>query len=270
MSDWDDFEEGGEIAKKPCEKVNRKVTPVFFLIDTSGSMSGTKIDTVNNTMEEIMRDLSDLDSADFNLKYAVLSFEANCIWETGDNGLIDCDGEWQRLETGSLTYFNTACRMLNEKLSGHGFFKFAAGNTITPPVIILLTDGYANDGNENGLDGIAVLKKNKYFQGSFKVALAIGDDANQQLCSNFTGDKETVWTAYDQRTLKKMMEAIIKASITVSSGGSSDVHGTAENPDKIKADAEKLKTGIESEIAGDSDLMKSANCPANETWDEDK
>jgi len=156
MADWDETIEGGmiESPEQRTEEINRKVTPVFFLIDVSGSMSGKKIDIVNNSMEAIMRDLSDMDSADFDLRFAVLSFETNCVWVTGDK-LQPCDGEWDALETGSLTYFNTACRELKEKLSGrHGFFNFATGKTITPPVIILLTDGYANDGDADGKDGI--------------------------------------------------------------------------------------------------------------------
>ena len=201
-------EEGGMIGseKQRTEEVNRKVTPVFFLIDVSESMSGKKIDIVNNSMETIMRDLSNMNSADFDLRFAVLSFETNCVWETGDS-LIKCTGVWQPLKTSSgVADFNVAYRELNEKLSGkHGFFNFATGKTITPPIIVLLTDGFANDGDSDGKDGIEELKKNKYFNGSYELAIAIGDDANQQLCINFTGDKELVFANYNKKAFENVV-----------------------------------------------------------------
>jgi len=272
MADWDETIEGGmiESPEQRTEEINRKVTPVFFLIDVSGSMSGKKIDIVNNSMEAIMRDLSDMDSADFDLRFAVLSFETNCVWVTGDK-LQPCDGEWDALETGSLTYFNTACRELKEKLSGrHGFFNFATGKTITPPVIILLTDGYANDGDADGKDGIADLKQNKYFKGSYKLAIAIGDDANQNLCINFTGDKELVFTAYNEKALRGLLNAVIKGSIVVSSSGTSNPNaetgGTTE-PDKFEPDKDILKQTLGAEIKSNPDLEESVNVAANEDWD---
>jgi len=129
-----------------------------------------------------------MDSADFDLRFAVLSFETNCVWETGDE-LQPCDGEWNSLETGALTYFNTACRELKDKLSSeHGFFVSQKVRRSTRSMIILLTDGYANDGDIDGKDGIAELKQNKYYRGSYKLAIAIGDDASLDLCYNFTED----------------------------------------------------------------------------------
>lgn len=67
MANWDNYEE-----------VNHKVMPVIFLIDVSENMEGKKIDVVNNTMESIVRELSEKDIADFNLRFAVLSLETNC------------------------------------------------------------------------------------------------------------------------------------------------------------------------------------------------
>jgi len=273
MPDWDNEFEGGMIdsPEQKTEEINRKITPVFFLIDVSGSMRGKKIDIVNNSMEQIMRDLAEMDSADFDLRFAVLSFETNCVWETGDE-LQPCDGEWNPLETGSLTYFNTACRDLKDKLSGkHGFFRFATGKTITPPVIILLTDGYANDGDVDGKDGIAELKQNKYFKGSYKLAIAIGDEANQNLCVNFTGDDELVFTAYNEKALSGLLNAVIKGSIVVSSSGSSnpglDNNGEAKKPDKFEPDKDILKQTLNAEMKSNPDLEESVNIASNEDWD---
>ena len=254
-NDLDEIKEGGMIEDDPMEPINRKVTPIFFLIDVSGSMTGRKIDIVNQSMEQIMHDLADMNnSADFDLRFAVLSFGTNCIWETGDS-LQQCTGDWNHLGADGLTYFNTACRELREKLSSkHGFFNFATGKTITPPVIILLTDGYANE--------------NKYFKGSFKLAIAIGDDANQTLCKNFTGDNELVFTAYTSKALQGLLNAVIKGSVVVSSSGTSNPNPDGnQEPDMFEPNKEYLKDVLTSEIDSNPDLDESVNSADNIIWD---
>ncbi len=255
--------------------INRKITPIFFIIDTSTSMQGSKIDTVNNTMRSIMADLAkENESPDYELRMAVLSFDTGVKWETGANGMVECSGLWDPLEANGLTYFNTACKELKDKMSGKKFFNFATGKTITPPVLILLTDGYANDGNQNGEDGINVLKTNKYFIGSYKLAIAIGQDASHKLCENFTGDKELVYTAYNSKTLSKILEVIIKTSIGVSSAGTSSlsVHTDAENdivlnePDPIAPDTSRLMKDI---MDNAGEFMRNTPMPSGSIWDDD-
>lgn len=77
----------------------------------------------------------------------------------------------------------------------------------------MLNAGYATDGNPDGEDGIKELKKNKYFKEAYK--LAIGDNANQQLCTNFTGDKELVYTAYNEKAFMSLIYGAFKDSIFV-------------------------------------------------------
>lgn len=238
MADWDNYEEGGMIGSEEqrTEEVNRKVIPVFFLIDVSESMSCKKIDILNNSMEAIMHDLSNMNNADVDIKYGVLTFGKECNWITA-NELKVWNDIWSDLQADDgkeYTCFNTACIELNKKLSldGNAFLNFATEKTTTPPVIILFTDGYASDGDPDGKDGIEELKKNKYFKGSYKLAIAIGDDANQQLCENFTGQKEFVFTAYNEKALRNMIDTVIKDSIVVSSSGTSDSNN-GELKDKI-------------------------------------
>lgn len=272
MNDWDTFDDGGMIDLNKTEAINRKVTPVFFIIDVSGSMSGKKIDIVNNTMESIMKDLSDMnDSPDFDIRFAVLSFGSSCTWETG-SALQPCTGDWSPLTADGLTYFNTACRELKDKLSSkHGFFNFATGKTITPPVLILLTDGYANDGNQDGLDGVKELRENKYFKGSFKLAIAIessGDDANKELCKNFTGDSELVFVAYNSKALKALLNAVIKGSVIVSSSGASNPNADGNKyPDPFEPNKENLIDILKGEMKGNPDLDESVNTVDNINWD---
>ncbi|MBR1592029.1 MAG: VWA domain-containing protein [Ruminococcus sp.] len=246
-----------------------KITPVFFMIDISQSMAGNKIGIVNSTMEEIVRELHDYNSSDSEIRFAILSFGTNCTWETGDEGLIPCEGFWNDLSVDGLTYFNTACRTLKEKLSGtNGFFKFAAGRTITPPVIILLTDGYANDANfnSNGDEGIAELNKNKYFRGAYRIAIAVGDGANQTLCENFTGDKELVYTTHNTAALRKILNIVVKNSVTVSSSGVSQLNSADVKIDEVAPSTVVLKKQLQNEVKADKKISDDFNV-VDDDWD---
>ena len=123
-----------------------------------------------------------------------------------------------------------------------------------------MTDGYANDGDRDGREGINKLKENKYFRGSYKIAIAIGNGANQKLCENFTGDKELVFTAYNANALKIMIDAVVKGSVTVSSAG---VAGTPD-PDPVVPDSGALIRTVQNDIMG---LNLEDNNNEDESWD---
>ena len=245
------LEMGGMIDNMPMEEVTgRKITPVIFMIDVSGSMSGSKIDTVNHAMKDIMHDLAQFSNSDAEVRYAVMSFTDSCKWETGEEGLITCDGLWRDLRTYGGTAFNQACIVLKDRMSGKkqdGLFKFASGKTITPPVIILLTDGYPTDGDENGMTGIYELRTNKYFKGSYKIAIAIGNGANLTLCRNFTEDEELVYTVYNSKVLEAVLKAVVKNSVSVSSSGASDI-ATVQNPNEFSVNTKPLSEAIKNEV----------------------
>ena len=58
--------------------VSRKSLVIFFLIDTSGSMKGTKMGELNTAMEELMPEIRSIGEADTDIKIAVLTFSTGC------------------------------------------------------------------------------------------------------------------------------------------------------------------------------------------------
>ena len=67
-----------------AESIPKRVMPIFFLIDTSGSMEGKKIGAVNSAIEELIPDLRHLSEsqADSEIKLSVLKFSTGCEWVT--------------------------------------------------------------------------------------------------------------------------------------------------------------------------------------------
>jgi uncharacterized protein YegL len=201
------------------ESVPRKTMALFFIVDTSGSMHGTRIGAVNSAIEQTLEKLREMnaDNADAEIEVAFLEFSSGAQWLT-PNGPMKVDNYyWTDLDADGLTYMGEAFKMLGEKLSASsGFMQRASGSFA--PVLFLMSDGEPNDDYRTHL---AKLQTNGWFKASVKVALAIGDDANDSVLEEFTGSKEGVVKVPDGKNagekLAKMVQFIAVTSSQVAS-----------------------------------------------------
>ena len=130
----------------------RKVMTLFYLVDTSGSMSGSRIGTVNAAMEECIPLLKEIAVAndDAEIKVAILQFSSGCSWVTPVSGPVGLDDIiWNDLQAGGMTEFGGALLELDKKLSRNEYLNSQTG--AYAPVILLLSDGGPTDNWENGL-----------------------------------------------------------------------------------------------------------------------
>jgi len=192
------------------EAIPRKSMVLFFLIDTSGSMSGSKIGAVNAAIEEVIPELKDISAgnADAEVKIAALEFNHSANWLT-QNGPVPVDSFlWQYVDAGGNTAMGEACRKLNDALSTKTFMRDTVGSFA--PAIFLLSDGEPTDDFD---DGLTELKTNKWFKAAIKVAVAIGDDANKNRLAEFTGSTESVLEVHNSAMLRKMIKFVsVRAS----------------------------------------------------------
>lgn len=184
---------------------------LFFVVDTSGSMQGTKIGAVNTAIREVLPELKDAGGADIDLKVACLTFSSGCQWMYSTPIASD-SFQWTNVDADGVTDLGAACRELNDKLSKNGFLKAPSGSVA--PVIFLLSDGEPTDDFESGIN---LLQQNNWFKHGIKVAVAIGDDANKDVLAKFTGNIEAVITVHTPEALRKWIR---KVSITSSQIGS--------------------------------------------------
>lgn len=236
-------------------EVPRRTMILFFLVDTSGSMSGSKIGTVNTAIENVLPELQDLSAsnADAQVKIAVMEFSTGIKWMY--DSPIDAENfRWNYLEAGGLTSFGEACEELNNKLSRSAFMSDASGSFA--PAIFLMSDGEPTDNYQKSLDK---LKQNNWFKKAIKVALAIGDGANQIVLQEFTGNSEAVLTAHTPEILMKMIQFVSvrsseigSRSANIESGGSSAAVSTEESS-KQRAMIEEIQTASAEESWNDFD-----------------
>lgn len=193
--------------------VPRRTMVLFFIVDTSGSMSGSKIGAVNTAIEEVLPELVDIskENADAQIKIAAMDFSTGCRWITPSP--IEAENfTWNYLDASGVTDLGEACIKLNEKLSRNEFMNDVVGSFA--PAIFLLSDGAPTDDYTKGL---SKLKENNWFKKAIKVAVAIGDDADVSVLEEFTGNSESVLTVHTPEALKKMIRFV---SVTASQIGS--------------------------------------------------
>ena len=100
--------------------VSRKSLVIFFLIDTSGSMKGTKMGELNTVMEELIPEIRRVGEADTDVKIAVLTFSNSVMWMYSEPISIE-DFEWTRLRADGVTSMGAAFKELSIRMSRNSF-----------------------------------------------------------------------------------------------------------------------------------------------------
>ncbi|MDQ0885028.1 uncharacterized protein YegL [Paenibacillus sp. V4I9] len=212
------------------EGISKRTMNLFFIIDKSFSMAGSKIGTVNVAVREVIPEIQQIaeDSADANIKIAVLTFSTGAEWMY--QAAIDAkDFKWSDINVDGMTDMGHAFKLLNEKLSRNGGFMTDAAGSYAP-ALFLLSDGQPTDDYQKVLNE---LKNNNWFKASLKAALAIGDDADKDMLAEFTGNRESVLTVHTSEALKKLIRFV---SVTASKIGSKSSNAPVDGQDKTKQD----------------------------------
>lgn len=205
LLDFDDDDPLGATA------VSKKSLVIFFMIDTSGSMKGTKMGELNTVMEELIPEIRKVGEADTDVKIAVLTFSTGVKWMYSQPISIE-DFEWTRLNAAGVTSMGAAFKELSDRMSRNSFLN--SPSLSFAPVIFLMTDGYPSDDYKEGLKA---LQGNSWYKFGLKAALGIGNEANDDMLAEFTGSKDTVVHAYSGGQLAAMIKIV---AVTASQIGS--------------------------------------------------
>lgn len=190
----------------------KKSMTIFFLIDVSKSMKGTKIGSLNSTMEELLPALIGVGEATTDVKVAVMKFSTQVEWVTPQPVRIEEYQHWTRLEPEGLTFMGDAFLELSKKLSRNSFLN--APSLSFAPVIFLLSDGTPNDNWEKGLK---TLQENKWFQYGLKIALGIGSEVDMDVLRAFTGNDELAVQAKNADQLRELVKLLAVTSSQIGS-----------------------------------------------------
>lgn len=223
------------------EATARRALHIFYVLDTSGSMTGTPVATLNRAMEETVEVLRKQakSNADAELKIAVLEFNSGARWIQPNGPENMEDFIWEDLSAGGLTDVGAALSELDSKLSRKAFLNSMTGAYL--PIIIFMSDGCATDNYGKALDEI---RKNKWFARSTKIGFALGENPDMEMISKVVGNSEAVVRTQDLDLFARLIKfASVTASMMCSTSRTStqDVTG-----------ADILKEAIEQGSAPDS------------------
>lgn len=171
-------------APKGLDGTVKKELHIFYVLDTSGSMDGNPIGTLNDAMRATVEELKKLVGEKADLFIAAMEYNSKARWITqGSNGLEKLqDFIWQDLKAAGMTSLGEALTELDASLSRKDKMKAQTGNKI--PVIIFMSDGYPNDEWERPLENLV---KNRWYQVAIKIAFALGKDADADVLAKVVG-----------------------------------------------------------------------------------
>ena len=242
----DDFLDAMEPAKKSMT--------IFFLIDVSRSMKGTKIGSLNGTMEELLPSLIGVGEASTDVKIAIMKFSTDVEWVTPEPVRIEEYQYWNRLEAEGLTFMGDAFLELSKKLSRSSFLN--SPSISFAPVIFLLSDGSPNDDWKKGLE---TLKQNKWFQHGLKIALGIGSKVNMDVLRAFTGNDELAVQAKNADQLRELIKLLAVTSSQIGSRSLALVdNGGGQQPGEEVVAMAKQQVLVEEIRSGTKDILGEA------------
>ena len=242
----DDFLDAMEPAKKSMT--------IFFLIDVSGSMKGTKIGSLNSTMDELLPSLIGVGEASTDVKIAIMKFSTDVEWVTPEPVRIEEYQYWNRLEAEGLTFMGDAFLELSRKLSRSSFLN--SPSISFAPVIFLLSDGSPNDDWKKGLE---TLKQNKWFQHGLKIALGIGSKVNMDVLRAFTGNDELAVQAKNAEQLRELIKLLAVTSSQIGSRSLALVDNSSrQQPGEEVVAMAKQQVLVEEIRSGTKDILGEA------------
>lgn len=172
------------MAKRPGGALATRPLHFFWICDCSGSMQDdSKIQALNNAIRETIPQMRQEADSNPNAEVLVrvLKFSTNVQWHLAEPTPV-ANFTWNDLDAGGLTAMGKALSVIAEELKTPPMAERAL-----PPVLVLITDGQPTDDFETGLKR---LLEQPWGKKAVRIAIAIGEDADQKILQQFIGHNE--------------------------------------------------------------------------------
>ena len=242
----------------------KKLLPIYFIVDVSGSMQGKSIESVKNALADIKRvfikqNAEELINTEIRVSVMVFDYEAKWIQEMIYPDQLDPDLINAR---NFCTDMGTAFSLLETSLHDaymRNHVKDTAGYNY--PVILFLTDGMPTDhdaDNDQFTIQLNRLKSNHWFATAYKHVFCCFDEEHmdeiKDLMVEFTGTPKSVYTVKDTETLMAVLPHVAEKT----SGTASRLQSEDEKLSKWQEGVKKINELVDNIVAtidfGDGDM----------------
>lgn len=175
--------------------------PVIIAVDRSGSMgSNGKIEALNIALKDFIKSVKDEDNNKVEIQVALFSFggdSATCDIPLTPVSQIDTP-DYQAFGN---TPMGSAFKLLKSLIED----KTQIPSRSYKPTIVLLTDGIPTD---NYLSPMNALINDGRSSKAFRIAMAIGDDADHNMLSKFVSTPEYLVSGESARDIRKFFRFV--------------------------------------------------------------
>ncbi len=183
-----------------------KPLPVILLLDVSGSMSGEKIQALNEAVKAMLETFRDTENGEIHIHVAIITFgaEVKLHQALGSAG----DIQWHDLSASGGTPLGTALKMAKAMIED----KQVVPSRAYRPVVILVSDGQPTDTWEQPLNEFSSGGRSSKCD---RMSLAIGADADKHVLGKFIeGTSYPLFCAENARQLRDFFK-FVSMSVTV-------------------------------------------------------
>lgn len=188
-----------EMLKRPGGQLASRPLHFFWLVDCSGSMEGEKMESVNYAIKQTIPDMraAAADNPNAQLLIRTIAFSTGAKWVQEEPTPIE-EFSFKPFKAHGLTDIGEAFGMLAEQLTIPPM-----SDRALPPVIVVLSDGRPTDDYRAAIQKLMALPWGKK---AVKIAISIGTDADDEMLTEFTGNKDLVLQANNPQALVKMIK----------------------------------------------------------------
>ena len=182
--------------------------PILFVLDSSGSMFGEKIDAVNRALAEFKEILLPTEIA-HHAQIGVLSFSSECEWIT--DGFISLSSyKYKPITAGGLTSLGAAIAEIGKRLTPNDLL-YNNSEATSIPIIIFMSDGCPTDEWEQQL---LLADKNPCFAKSVRLSFGIGTEVDENIMKRLSVPSEVVHDNLNWEEHARYINAHHSAEIT--------------------------------------------------------
>src|SRR5271157_2262040 len=194
---------GGKMAARPLHFI--------WIADCSGSMSGSKIESLNTAIKNAIPEMQGVAQSNPHAQVLVraIKFSSGAQWHIHQPTPVE-SFQWQPLKAGGVTDMGKAFNLVAEQLKMPPMDQRGL-----PPVLVLVSDGHPTDDANRGLKRIM---DEPWGRKAVRIAIGIGDDADYAMLQKFIGHSEIApLRANNAETLTQYIRWASTATIQASS-----------------------------------------------------